>query len=530
MSCPCNVPPFNYGADFARCRRIPTRLKSFLEKSGWLVYAALNLLLLVILIGGAVAAGGSFKHLPYVALMFAVCASPIPYIRRFNDSYAMLAVMCGVYFLSFAMSDAVSMLSPSPREPAGVPLLTGGEALILLGSLVQIAGFHAGVRIFGAGRTPAEARDWPRSLLLPVGLVFWAIGCAGSLYLSLVVQPENSNAAVAAGFSRLGVWNTTALIFIQNYAGPLGIVILAYWWSRWAPRGGSALMIIIICLQFAVGWVIDTKEMALSAPLVILLTRFVTTGRVPMRWLVCAALGMALAFPVMTAKRIIMTEGLGLNRAQALSRTGEILWRAIAERNVAQTGKKYEQKTQTFLQRATDKGAVEVFVAHVGVDHPYRMGSTLEPMLYAFIPRLVWSDKPGESSAQLFNREFRLSADRDTYISPTHIGELYWNFGMVGVITGMTLIGLLLGGVCGRFDQSRQTSITGVLVLIVTLYELVVRRGGQIEVEYVVWMRTLALIWLLHLWLAKRSQPAEAPAFGLEFTGVHAPRFSNLLR
>ena len=509
-------------------------MKSFLEKSGWLVYVALNLLFFVILVSGAVVGGGSFKHLPYVALMFAVCSSPIPFIHRFNDRYAMLAVMCGVYFLSFAMGDAVAMLSPSLREPADGALFTAGEAVLLLGTVVQVAGFHAGVRIFGAARTPTVARDWPRSLLLPVGLMIWIVGCAATLYLSLVVQPENTNASVAAGFSRLGVWKTTGLMFIQNYAGPLGIVILAYWWSRWAPRGGSALMIIIICVQFAAGWLIDQKAVALNAPLVILLTRFVTTGRVPMRWLVCAAVGMALIFPVMTAKRIIMTEGLGLNRAQALSRTGEILRRAIAERDVAQTGKKYEQKTQTFLERATDKGAVERFAAHVGVDHPYRMGSTLEPILYAFIPRLVWSDKPGESSAQLFNREFRLSEDRDTYISPTHIGELYWNFGLVGVITGMTLIGLLLGGVCGRFDQSRQASITGVLVLIVTLYELVVRRGGQIEVEYVVWMRTLALIWLLHLLLAKRSQPTVAqtqtPAPGLEFAAVHAPRFSNLLR
>lgn len=507
-------------------------MKSFLENSGWLVYAGLNLLFCTVLIFGAVAGGGSFSHLPYVALMFAVCASPIPFIRRFNDPFAMLAVMCGVYFMSFAMADAVSMTSPPQSEPSDGPLFTAGEVVLLLGTLVQVAGFHAGVRIFGAGRAPAEARDWPRSMLLPIGLLIWIVGCAATLYQSLVVQPENTNAAVAAGFARLGAWNTTGLIFIQNYAGPLGLVILAYWWSRWAPRGGSALMIIIICVQFAVGFVIDQKGVALSAPLVILLTRFVTTGRVPLRWLVCAAVGMALVFPVLTAKRIIMTEGLGLNRAQALSRSVEILQRAIAEQDATQAGNKYEQKGQTFLQRATDKGAVERFAAHIGVDHPYRMGSTLEPLLYAFIPRLVWSDKPGESSAQLFNREFRMSEDRDTYISPTHIGGLYWNFGMVGVIGGMTLIGLLLGGVCARFDQSRQISITGVLVLIVTLYQLVVRRGGQIEVEYVVWIRTLVLIWLLHLLLAKRSQQAQAPAPapGLEFAGVDAPRFSNLLR
>jgi hypothetical protein len=506
------------------------RLSSFLETSGWLVYAGLNLLLWMVLIFGAIAGGGGFTHLPYVVLMFALCASPIPFVRRLNDPFAMLTVMCGVYFLSFGLADAVAMLSPAPREPPGTGLFTAGEAMLLIGTLVQIAGFHAGVRLFGGDRAAGAARDWPRSMLLPIGLVIWIVGCAGNLYMSLVVQPVNSAAAVTAGFSQLGVWNTTGLIFISNYAGPLGIVILAYWWSRWAPRGGSALMIFIICMQLVVGFVVDQKEAALNGPLVILLTRFVTTGRVPMRWLVCAAAGMALIFPVLTAKRIIMTEGLNLNRAQALSRTGEILWRAIAERDVAQKGRKYEQKAQTFLQRATDKGAVEVFAAHIGVDHDYRMGSTLEPLLYVFIPRLVWSDKPGDSSAQLFNREFHMSEDRDTYISPTHIGELYWNFGMVGVITGMTLIGLLLGWVCGRFDQSRQASITGVLVLIVTLYELVVRRGGQIEVEYAVWIRTLALIWLLHLLLAKPAQSlAQAPAPGLQLAGVRGPRFSNLL-
>ena len=52
--------------------RIPSRLKSFLENSGWLVYAALNVLFCAILIVGALAGGGSFTHLPYVLLMFAV--------------------------------------------------------------------------------------------------------------------------------------------------------------------------------------------------------------------------------------------------------------------------------------------------------------------------------------------------------------------------------------------------------------------------------------------------------------------------
>jgi hypothetical protein len=349
---------------------------------------------------------------------------------------------------------------------------------------------------------------------VPVGLLLWTAGCAATLYQSLVVQPTNTSEAVIAGFAKLGLWNTSLLILMENYAGPLGLVVLSYWWSKWAQRSGTLLMLTIVVAQFAVGWVVDTKETALNAPFVMLLTRFVVTGRVPTRWLVCSVLGAMLVFPVLAAKRVIMTEGLGLTRVQALEHMGEIIERAIEERNLARSSNKYEQKAGSFLERLNDKAAVETFAEHVGKDHPYLMGKPFVQMLYAFAPRIIWSDKPGENSAQLFNREFHLSADRDTFISPTHLGELYWNFGYPGVVFGMGVIGMLLGYVFARFDPSRGTSITGVLVLIVTLYELALRHEGQIELEYVVWMRTMVLLGLLHLAFARRVAPTDEVARG----------------
>jgi hypothetical protein len=509
-------------------------MRSLFGESAWLIYAALNLGLACVLVAGAAAGGGSFSELPYVMLLFAICSSPIPFIDRWNGAFAMLGVIMAVYFLTFGMADAASMFfPPKSAHPEGV-FIDGGEAMLLVGTFLQLIGFHFGVRIAGSRAGSSQVKDWPRGLFLPLGLSLWSLGSAALLYHALFVQVENTNAAVTAGFAKLGIWNTTGLILMENYAGPLGIIILSYWWTRWAKRGGSVLMLAIILAQFAIGWVVDQKEIALSAPAVMLLTRFIISGRVPTRWLVCSILGIVLVFPVLTAKRVIMQEGLGVTRAQALSRTGEILMRAIAERDVARVSNKYEQKTQSFLERATDKAAVQAFAAHVGVDHPYKMGTTFEPLLYVFIPRLVWSDKPGDSSAQLFNREFNVSADRDTYISPTHIGELYWNFGIAGVVIGMTLIGILLGFICKRFDPSTQTSITGVLIIIVTLYELVVRRGGQIEVEYVVWLRTVALIGLLHLIFARRQPSAEPPAHADSLEshphGAQALPFPNLLR
>jgi hypothetical protein len=346
-------------------------LKSFFTRYGWLLYVALNISLGCALLIGAALNGGSVSELPYVMMLFAICSSPLPFITRPNGVMAMLGVAMTVYFVGFGLGDAAAMFAP-PKfgRPEGV-MLDGGEIVLLLGALLQLVGFHLGARIAGRDSGTKATKDWPQSLFLPLGLMFWLSGLAATLYQSLVLQSDNSNAAVVAGFTRLGIWNTSGLILIVNYAGPLGIVILSYWWTKYASRWGTAVVLTVILVQFAAGWVVDQKETALSAPLVMMLTRFIISGRVPMRWLLCSMLGIVLVFPVLTAKRIIMNEGLGLTRAQALAHTGEILMRAIAERQVAQQGK-YEEKTQTFLERVNDKAAVEVFAAHLGIDHTYK--------------------------------------------------------------------------------------------------------------------------------------------------------------
>jgi hypothetical protein len=511
-------------------------MNSVFGQSGWLVYGALNLAVVMAIIIGASFGGGSLAEFPYVMMMFAICSSPLLLVSRFNDAFALLGVVMAINFISFGLADAVAMLSQPKVVRSGDSLMQAGELVLVAGMLMQLLGGHIGIRLGLAGEGLRNPKDWPRSLLVPLGLMLWAGSCAAILYHSLVVQPENTSQSVLSGFAKLGVWKTSVLILLENYAGPLGLVVLSYWWSRWGRRGGDALMLVVILAQFAVGWVVDTKETAVNAPVVMLLTRFVVTGKVPVRWLICSVLGVMLVFPVLTAKRLIMTEGLGLNRVEALAHMGELIERAIEERNLARTSNKYDQKAGTFLGRLTDKSAVETFVEHIGKDKPYKLGSTLQPMLYVFIPRIIWSDKPSENAAQLFNREFNISADRDTFISPTHIGELYWNFGFLGVIVGMTLIGMLMGYVFARFDPSRRTSITGVLVLIVTLYELAVRRGGQIEAEYVVWLRTMALLGLLHLAFARAAASSAAPSDGSKVLaeadgGVgRSPRFLNLLR
>jgi hypothetical protein len=501
----------------------------------WMIYATLNLTFCVSLIIGSAVGGGSLAQLPYAVLLFAICTSPLPLIDRFNGPFAILGVAMAVYFVEFGALDAMLILkAPIKGTPA-----EGGigrtEIVLLLGAVMQIVGFYAAARLFKVRADALFPKDWSRPFLVPIGLILWSAATVATLYHDFVVQPDNTAVTIQAGLAKLGIWGTSGLILIENYAGPLGIMILAYWWAVWGKGSGTALILTLVFVQFIIGWIVDTKEVAISAPVIALLTRFIVLGKVPGRWLVTAVVAIALIFPVMSAKRVVMTEELQLTRAQALPRTFEILLRTLQEGDAIKTGK-YEQSSETFLQRESVKGNVDLIIRGTAAGHPYKFGSTFEPLLYAFLPRVLWSNKPGGNSANLLNREFHISADPDTFISPSHLGEWYWNFGLPGVIVGMALSGALLGYISVRFDPSSRTSITRVLVIIVTLYLLVARSEGQVEIQYALWARSMLLIWLLHLIFARSTrQPADGAVSagaqsGTGYNEMQLIRFPNLLR
>jgi hypothetical protein len=72
------------------------------------------------------------------------------------------------------------------------------------------------------------------------------------------------------------------------------------------------------------------------------------------------------------------------------------------------------------------------------------LGETMKYASYAFIPRLIWPDKPTVTRGAWFSTRlglFNTEADATTSIGMTAAGELYWNFGTLGVLLGMLAIG-----------------------------------------------------------------------------------------
>jgi len=78
-----------------------------------------------------------------------------------------------------------------------------------------------------------------------------------------------------------------------------------------------------------------------------------------------------------------------------------------------------------------------------------QLGSSMKDLYYAFVPRIVWPEKPLVSRGAWFTTYLRMAnseAEATTSTGMTTVGEWYWNFGIAGAAAGMFLTGALLSG------------------------------------------------------------------------------------
>ena len=268
--------------------------------------------------------------------------------------------------------------------------------------------------------------------------------------------------------------------------------------------------------------------------ILVILTTVLVCAKLPKAWLVAGALFIVFAFPVFLSYRLFVVGFRDMTNVQAAQNIGQALRLALDNERLLDG--RYDAiddyHSQSFFDRASAKGSLEMMVERTGHGVPYQHGYTLLPLLTVFIPRLLWADKTDVQTGVMVNKDFHATGEDTTYISPSHIGDMYWNFGWLGSTLGMLGLGWMLGYINRRCDLSRGVSISRVLIIAVTMYGLCARMEGAIASEYAVWIRSVFGVIVLHWVFARRSAGAEATPAHLVATqvGSAAFQFPNLLR
>jgi hypothetical protein len=448
----------------------------------------------------------------YLVLLFLLCSSPALLMKRLNDRYAPLAAFAAVYFIYFGALDVLNLLTGDPkRGPATGGVVSPAELAILAGCLLAQIGYLVGCRRYEARRLSA-LRDWPEPALVFVGAALWMISTWLFWQFKIEIINDPTNEAVKRG---LGTLNGLQVIgfLLAGYLQPLCIVILAYAQCRYRRAYMIPVLAVVLGVQMVFGFVADIKGQVLLGFVLIALTKFLVDGRIPKVRVVFMAAMIVMIFPVLQANRMLRGD---LDHAKAEKNIIQTLQKAIESTGSANSG---ANRAQTVLERLSLKDNIEMIVARTGVDVGYQNGHTIAPLLTVFIPRILWPSKSDVQTGQVLNKEFHLSEQEETYISPSHLGELYWNYGWPGILVGMPLIGLILGLVGRQCDLSQGANLTRILILGATIQQLVLGFESAIVPQYSVWLRTLLAIALLHCLLARAvdarrsdAMPAPAPA------------------
>ena len=525
-----------------------TAPRHWLERYHVAVWPLLNFAVLGLIVMGSMTHGNDTGQIVYVSVLTAICSLPMLFLRGWNDRHVLLAIIMGMYFLDFGALDLSILVVGTDVRHVRTEFLSPTELAVLLGAILMLTTYLFGAGLARGEDVAARARaerglalpEWSTATQLILGTGLWLTGTGAMVYMEVFAAPEKTAHAAESAMTEMGPV-LVFMVMLAHMMQPLGILILSYGYAKRRTVLWTSLIIAVVLIEVAAGFVMDVKRVALMGAALVILTRTLVDNRLPKAWILCSVAALSLMFPVFQAYRTEITDERGLDRLQALQELPKVLSIAMQSAEKDQKRVDPEERPQSFLERSSVKGALESLFLHVPREVPYLGGKSLVALPMAFVPRLIAPDKEDVSAGLLYSQMI-LKFHGDTYISISHLGELYWNFGWLGILLGIPIAGTLLGFVGARFNLEHGTSVTRILVLLATAQSLCIEFEGTIPVSYVLWLRGMAAIGLLHLLFARRGrltapapasvapEPEQQPAGLALLPRISAPRFPNLMR
>lgn len=473
-------------------------------------FAANLIFTIVIIVAGILSNSGGVALFIYLPLLFLLCSSPLLLLERPNGRYAILIIVTSMLFVHYGLYeffDLLSLLGPVRSSSLRHSWLSQTDVAILIGVFLLIVGYLSSVSLLKRKSVGLFKSEWRISTIITIGLVAWVSG----MVATWIWQFTFSDMRAADQMIKYKLTVTSGIVYlVLRMIQPIGTTLLSYAYVVSKKKLLLVLVAMILVVEFLFGFVADSKELSIRGLVLLIATKFLIDGKVPKMLLITATIVIALTFSIFQVYRQEIFQLGTQTRAAALTNWSKNLEKVLSS-SKSEEGR-ISSSIRGFVERTNLKPSVTLIMEKTGMKVPYQNGDTLIPLAYVFIPRFIMPDKAdAQVVGQTFNQQFRLSEDPRTYVSPSFLGELYWNFGWSGLIVGMFLIGALFGVIGGGFNLAEHTNVARLLVVMTTIYLLCFRFEGNIALQYTLWIRSVVMIWLLHVLFRSRRRSHGIP-------------------
>ena len=303
-------------------------------------------------------------------------------------------------------------------------------ALSLIGFACMLAGYYGPAHLLLERFVPRAKLAWTdeRALrnwalaFVGFGVFIWYLGGASR-------APDSFKQVAMFGAD---LWLIAiAILFGLQLAGRLG------------AAGKLTLWGVLVPARLALGLITGATAQGLVVGVLLVMLYASVRRRIPWTMVALGGLVFFIVRPVQSPFRSAIGQGGIMQQATTADKMelfSNLLMRAVAE----------DSRGRDFLvQFATHRlSQISIFaeVIRDTPDHvPYWNGASYRPLMFKLIPRFIYPDKPVDTSGSNFGHRYGFIdvSNYWTVINLPQLVELYANFGAMGIVIGMFVIGLV---------------------------------------------------------------------------------------
>jgi len=228
-------------------------------------------------------------------------------------------------------------------------------------------------------------------------------------------------------------------------AGYIGFSLMVILYYRKALTRGQLFCYFFVAFPL---WLLGLITLTFFTPLIFIILiwvgiRFYFIQKMSLGWVFCFIAFIIIAYPIMNSYRTFVW---GPGEKAGIVNKIQLMDDAL-EQFVYGERQSFYLKSTAIIKRV---GLIFSFSHVVNLTPktiPYWQGLTYRPIFTSWVPRIFWKNKPKEDIGNKFGRRYLINDPTDfhTSINLPWLTEMFVNFGNIGVILGMSFVGLFLG-------------------------------------------------------------------------------------